>query len=148
MKLSPRLVTSCQIEHWMILHDHSDVFSKLKNNLMSDPAEWVSLPFGITHMTGIHSVIAHHAGKIVMNKAAAEINKIALEKGGLNVLACNAGIMAFDDDRTVDGFNVEIQACHLSHCLLTKACMESLEQASKSRGESFINLLLPGLGIF
>merc|ERR1719343_1465063 len=41
-----------------------------------------------------------------------------------------------DDDRTEDGFNLEIQADHLSHAKLTKECLESLKQASESRGEA------------
>lgn len=70
-----------------------------------------------------------------VKSAAAEVNKIAKENGGLDVLCCNAGIMAMDDDRTVDGFNVEIQANHLSHYLLSKLCMNALEQAVASRGD-------------
>jgi len=71
-----------------------------------------------------------------VEKAAEEVNEIAKEKGGLDVLCCNAGIMAMADDRTGDGFNIEIQACHLSHALLTKKCLGSLEQAAASRGEA------------
>ena len=71
-----------------------------------------------------------------IEQAAEKINEIAKKHGGLDVLCCNAGIMAMDDDRTEDGYNVEIQVCHLSHALLTKKCMPSLEDAASSRGEA------------
>lgn len=71
-----------------------------------------------------------------VTEASEKVNAIASKNGGLDVLACNAGIMAMDDDRTQDGFNLEVQADHLSHAKLTKECMESLKQASESRGEA------------
>lgn len=71
-----------------------------------------------------------------VKKAAEEVNRLSTENGGLDILACNAGIMAMNDDRTVDGFNVEIQACHLSHAMLTKQCMSSLQQAAETRDEA------------
>lgn len=71
-----------------------------------------------------------------VTEASEKVNAIASKNGGLDVLACNAGIMAMDDDRTEDGFNLEVQADHLSHAKLTKECMKSLKQASESRGEA------------
>jgi NAD(P)-dependent dehydrogenase (short-subunit alcohol dehydrogenase family) len=71
-----------------------------------------------------------------VKEAAAKVNEVASSNGGLDVLCCNAGIMAMDDERTSDGYNIEIQACHLSHALLTKECMRSLEQAASSRDEA------------
>jgi NAD(P)-dependent dehydrogenase (short-subunit alcohol dehydrogenase family) len=71
-----------------------------------------------------------------VKQAAEKINKIAKEHGGLDVLCCNAGIMAMNDDRTEDGYDVQIQVCHLSHALLTQKCMVSLEEAAATRGEA------------
>lgn len=71
-----------------------------------------------------------------VKKAADEINKIAEKNGGLDVLCNNAGIMAMRDVRTKDGFDCQIQANQLSHVLLTKLCMPSLEKAATSRCEA------------
>ena len=73
-----------------------------------------------------------------VKKAAAVISEISEKNGGLDVLCCNAGIMAMEDKRSVDGFDVQMQANHLSHYLLTKMCMSSLEKAAESRGEARI----------
>ena len=73
-----------------------------------------------------------------VKKAAVELNKISQANGGLDVLCCNAGIMARNDDRSEDGFDVQMQANQLSHYLLMRLCMESLEQAASSHGEARI----------
>eukprot|EP00929_Paragymnodinium_shiwhaense_P065017 TRINITY_DN32636_c0_g2_i1.p1 TRINITY_DN32636_c0_g2~~TRINITY_DN32636_c0_g2_i1.p1 ORF type:complete len:236 (-),score=56.52 TRINITY_DN32636_c0_g2_i1:145-852(-) len=44
--------------------------------------------------------------------------------------------MAMKDTRTKDGFEVQMQTNHLSHVLLTKLLMSTLEMAAESRGES------------
>lgn len=71
-----------------------------------------------------------------VREASAEVNKIAQENGGLDVLACNAGIMASADKRSDDGHDVQMQANQLSQYLLSKLCMKSLEQAASARGEA------------
>lgn len=71
-----------------------------------------------------------------VRNAAAELNKIAQQNGGLDVLACNAGVMAMPDKRSSDGYDIQMQANQLSHYLLTKLCMESLESAAAARGEA------------
>lgn len=68
--------------------------------------------------------------------AAAEVKALAAKYGGLDVLACNAGIMAMSDVRTTDGFDVQMQVNHFSHFLLTSLLMPSLEQAAEARGEA------------
>jgi len=68
--------------------------------------------------------------------AAEQLNGLATQYGGLDVLACNAGVMSVADERTADGFDVQMQVNHLSHALLTKLVMPSLEQAAASRGEA------------
>jgi NAD(P)-dependent dehydrogenase (short-subunit alcohol dehydrogenase family) len=70
-----------------------------------------------------------------VREAAADVNRIAAKFGGLDVLALNAGVMAQEDVRTGDGFDVTMQTNHLSHFLLTKLLMPSLQAAAKSRHE-------------
>ena len=68
--------------------------------------------------------------------AAAQVMAIATGFGGLDALVNNAGIMAVPDKRTTDGFDVQMQSNHLSHFLLTKICMPSLQAAAEARGEA------------
>ena len=68
--------------------------------------------------------------------AAAAVAADSAERGGLDALVCNAGVMAVPDARTPDGFDVQAQVNHLSHFLLTKLLMPSLEAAAAARGEA------------
>ena len=71
-------------------------------------------------------------------KAAAEVNVLAAQYGGLDGLINNAGVMAVPDKRTADGYDVQMQTNHLSHFLLTNLVMSSLEAAADARGEARI----------
>mmetsp|Transcript_15856 Transcript_15856/g.17902 ORF Transcript_15856/g.17902 Transcript_15856/m.17902 type:complete len:351 (-) Transcript_15856:50-1102(-) len=73
-----------------------------------------------------------------VHNAARHVIDLVKEYGGLDVLINNAGIMAFPDDRTDDGYDVQIQTNHLSHFLLTKLLLGSLQAAVNSRGEARI----------
>ena len=44
--------------------------------------------------------------------------------------------MGFPDMRTADGFDVQMQTNHLSHFLLTKLLMPSLELAAATHGDA------------
>ncbi|CAB9505122.1 WW domain-containing oxidoreductase [Seminavis robusta] len=68
--------------------------------------------------------------------AATQINKIATKHNGLDVLVCNAGVMALKDLRTKDGYDVQMQTNQLSHFVLVEGVWKSIVQASKSRGEA------------
>lgn len=65
--------------------------------------------------------------------AAAEVRKHTTE---LDCLVCNAGLMAQGDIRTTDGFDIQMQANHLSHFLMTSLLFDLLEKAAASRGEA------------
>lgn len=67
--------------------------------------------------------------------AGEEVNKLCSKLGGLTVLMNNAGIMAFPDKRTKDGFDVQLQTNHFSHFLLTKQVFSSLRKAYDSGRE-------------
>lgn len=73
-----------------------------------------------------------------VKKAGEEINREVKSYGGLDVLCLNAGIMAFDDDRTSDGFDVQMQTNVISHFLLTSVVYPSVEDAAGKRGEARI----------
>ena len=44
--------------------------------------------------------------------------------------------MAFRDEATIDGYDVQMQTNHLSHFLLTKLLMPKLEEAAEKYGEA------------
>lgn len=73
-----------------------------------------------------------------VKKAAEQVNQEAISHGGLDVLCLNAAIMAWDDDRTADGFDVQMQTNQLSHFLLTSLVYPSVKDASEKRGEARI----------
>mmetsp|Transcript_55325 Transcript_55325/g.89463 ORF Transcript_55325/g.89463 Transcript_55325/m.89463 type:complete len:385 (+) Transcript_55325:69-1223(+) len=70
-----------------------------------------------------------------VHEAAANVNHIVSKFGGLDVLALNAGIMSQPDTRTADGYDVTMQTNHLSHFLLTKLLMTSLQAAARNGHE-------------
>ena len=70
--------------------------------------------------------------------AAEKVLVTSKDFGGLDVLACNAGVMAMPDERTADGYDIQMQCNGLSHFLLTALLMPALESASKARGEARI----------
>jgi NAD(P)-dependent dehydrogenase (short-subunit alcohol dehydrogenase family) len=73
-----------------------------------------------------------------VRKAAKDITEIATQNDGLDVLVNNAGIMAHNDSRTAEGFDVQMHTNHLSHFLLTSLLYPSLETAACTRGEARI----------
>jgi len=78
--------------------------------------------------------------------AAADLKKAC--PGGLDVLCCNAGVMANPDQATVDGYDIQMQTNHLSHFLLVKELMPSLEQAASSRGEARVVAMSSGARLY
>lgn len=69
-------------------------------------------------------------------RAAGEALRARFGEGGCDVLCNNAGIMGVRDAATVDGFDVQMQANHLSHFLLTHELWPLLERAAELRGEA------------
>ncbi|GAX25915.1 hypothetical protein FisN_6Hh047 [Fistulifera solaris] len=70
-----------------------------------------------------------------VRKAAAQLKE---KYDAVDVLCNNAGIMAFPDEATVDGYDVQMQTNHLSHFLLTKELFPLLQRAKERRGSARI----------
>jgi len=69
-----------------------------------------------------------------VRQAADELRNLC--KDGIDVLCNNAGLMGLADEATGDGCDVQMQANHLSHFLLTSEVWPLLEAAATSRGEA------------
>lgn len=72
-----------------------------------------------------------------VRKAAAELKEKCGERG-LDVFACNAGIMAFPNKATIDGFDVQMQTNQVSHFLLVKEVLPLLKTVAEQKGEARI----------
>lgn len=71
-----------------------------------------------------------------VKKASTEIKASFPE--GLDVLVNNAGIMAFPDEASKHGYDIQMQVNHLSHFLLTKELYPLLEKKANESGEARI----------
>ena len=71
-------------------------------------------------------------------KAAAAILKAKCAGTGLDILCCNAGVMALKDQATEDGYDIQMQTNHLSHFLLAKETFPLLELAARRTGDARI----------
>ena len=72
--------------------------------------------------------------------AAAEVRAMLelADCHGLDALFNNAGIMAMADERTKEGFEIQMLTNHTSHFLLTKLLLPELERAAERTGEARI----------
>ncbi|MCO6186597.1 SDR family NAD(P)-dependent oxidoreductase [Rhizobium sp. L1K21] len=69
-------------------------------------------------------------------RAAGKALREQFATSGCDVLCNNAGIMGMPDSATVDGFDVQMQANHLSHFLLTHEIWPLLEKSGELHGEA------------
>lgn len=66
---------------------------------------------------------------------------LAREPGRLDVLMCNAGIMATPPALSADGYEIQFATNHLGHTLLIRRLLPILEATAKSHGDArIINL--------
>jgi NAD(P)-dependent dehydrogenase (short-subunit alcohol dehydrogenase family) len=77
-------------------------------------------------------------GSFESTRAAAAAIRQKFGDTGLDVLCCNAGVMACADEATCDGYDVQIQTNHLSHFLLQCELFPLLQKAAAQRGEARI----------
>ncbi|CZR59372.1 related to oxidoreductase, short-chain dehydrogenase/reductase family [Phialocephala subalpina] len=66
--------------------------------------------------------------------------KSFLEKSDneLDVLICNAGVMAVPPGTSKDGYEIQFAVNHLAHALLIKLCLPALEKAKREKGDARI----------
>lgn len=69
-------------------------------------------------------------------RAAGPLLDAALAESGCDALVNNAGLMGQPDRATEDGYDVQMQANHLSHFLLTHLVWPHLDRAAELRGEA------------
>jgi NAD(P)-dependent dehydrogenase (short-subunit alcohol dehydrogenase family) len=85
---------------------------------------------------GLAKVVACDLQSFQSVKGAADQVHQLVGEHGLDVLCNNAGIMAFPNEMTSDGYDVQMQTNHLSHFLLTAELLPALHKASILRGEA------------
>lgn len=76
--------------------------------------------------------------KFTSVKAAAVELHAKCASGGLDILCCNAGVMALRDIATEDGYDIQMQTNHLGHFLLAKELHPLLELAARRSSEARI----------
>ena len=69
--------------------------------------------------------------------------KTLLEKSGgqLDILVCNAGVMAIPTGVSKDGYEIQFAINHLAHALLIKLCLPALLKAREEKGDARIVIL-------
>ena len=83
-----------------------------------------------------------------VRQAGMKVNEIAKQHGGLDVLIANAGIMAKSDQRTGEGFDIQMQTNQVSHFLLVSIVYPMLELAGKTRGDARLVMHSSGARFF
>eukprot|EP00966_Prymnesium_polylepis_P292330 6751284-Prymnesium_polylepis.1 len=79
-------------------------------------------------------------------EAAAALVRSECAENGLDVLCCNAGVMLQPDQASVDGYDVTASTNVLSHFLLTRELLPTLERAAAARGEARVVCMSSGSG--
>lgn len=82
------------------------------------------------------SLVACDLSSFASVRAAGEALRARFGDSGCDVLCNNAGIMGTPDRATIDGFDEQMQANHLSHFLFTHEVWPLLEKAAELRGEA------------
>lgn len=77
-----------------------------------------------------------------VSEAAEAVRKAC--NGRLDALVCNAGIMASPDQKTADGYDIQMQANHLGHWLLIRKLTPVLDSTATANGEARIVLHTSG----
>jgi NAD(P)-dependent dehydrogenase (short-subunit alcohol dehydrogenase family) len=78
-----------------------------------------------------------------VNKAA---ESFLAQESRLDLLMCNAGIMAVPPGKTKDGYEVQFGTNHLGHALLIQKCLPLLQQTAAVPGADVRVVILTSLG--
>lgn len=72
--------------------------------------------------------------------SVSQASKDFLQKSGnqLDILICNAGVMAIPPGVSKDGYEIQFAINHLAHALLIKLCLPALLRASEEKGDARI----------
>ncbi|RHZ50903.1 oxidoreductase, short-chain dehydrogenase/reductase family [Aspergillus thermomutatus] len=81
---------------------------------------------------------------LVSVKEAAET--VLKQESRLDILMCNAGIMAQPPGLTKDGYEVQFGINHLGHALLIQKCLPLLQQTAEQPGADVRIIILTSLG--
>jgi NAD(P)-dependent dehydrogenase (short-subunit alcohol dehydrogenase family) len=86
--------------------------------------------------TSITFIQCDHSSLSSVSQAGRSI----LEKSGgqMDVIICNAGIMAVPYAQSKDGYEIQFAVNHLSHALLIKQMMPALQRSADERGDARI----------
>lgn len=87
--------------------------------------------------TTVHAIDCDLQSFDSVRAASAQLVAAAGEDG-LHVLLLNAGVMACNEEASMDGYDVQMQTNVISHFLLVKNCMSALTKAASTRGEARI----------
>lgn len=133
------VVTGCTTGFGRILIEHcaSTGASIIMANRDSARAKQALTDMRTTYGDKVVHVSCDLASFASVHAAAAEIARHCTSTG-IDVLCNNAGIMAFPNQATGDGCDIQMQSNHLSHFLLTKELFPLLAQAAKKNGEARI----------
>jgi NAD(P)-dependent dehydrogenase (short-subunit alcohol dehydrogenase family) len=106
----------------VMLNRPSERADRALNQLVDAGADAVLVPCDLTSFDSVRA-----AGAMLRERFA---------DSGCDVLCNNAGVMGLPDQATGDGFDVQMQANHLSHFLLTHEVWPLLEKAAELHGEA------------
>ncbi|MCI5074921.1 SDR family NAD(P)-dependent oxidoreductase [Oricola sp.] len=105
--------------------------------MLNRPSERADRALKLLHDAGANaSLVPCDLASFDSVRAAGAVLRESLAERGVDVLCNNAGVMGLPDMATGDGFDVQMQANHLSHFLLTHLVWPLLERAGALRGEA------------
>lgn len=104
--------------------------------MLNRPSERAERALAEVHTLGEAELVPCDLTRFASVRAAGDLLRNRLAERGLDVLVNNAGVMGMPDVATGDGFDVQMQANHLSHFLLVSAIWPMLERAGALRGEA------------
>ncbi|WP_109465419.1 SDR family NAD(P)-dependent oxidoreductase [Albibacillus kandeliae] len=104
--------------------------------MLNRPSERADRALAEVQRLGTADLVPCDLASLASVRAAGVTLRERLGDTGLDVLVNNAGVMGMTDLATEDGFDLQMQANHLSHFLLVHEVWPLLEEAAQQRGEA------------